>query len=81
MGILQLQLLIILTIVICSLLGGKKGGLIASGVWFITSLIMMRSNIFSVLQLVTVAISFQLGLLIGFIRDYIYKRVARKNEV
>ncbi|MGL5379392.1 hypothetical protein [Clostridium sp.] len=80
MDIIQLQLLIILTIAICSLLGGKKGSLMASGVWFITSLIMMRSSMFSVFQLVTVAISFQLGLLIGFIRDYIYKRVVRKNE-
>lgn len=79
MDIIQLQLLIILTIVICSLVGGKKGGIIASAVWFIASLIMMRSTMFSVLQLVTVVISFQLGLLIGFIRDYIFKRIVRKS--
>lgn len=74
MGVLELQALILVTIILSAILGGKKGGIIASGVWLFTTIIIMYSDIFAGIQLITIALSFEISLLIGIGRDYYMKR-------
>ncbi|MGL5352395.1 MAG: hypothetical protein ACRDA5_03600 [Clostridium sp.] len=78
MGIIQVQILILVTIVLSAIIGGKKGGIIAGTVWFATTIIMMYSNIFVGIQLITVGFSYQMALIIGIGRDYYIKRKAMK---
>ena len=75
MGIIERQIIIFFTIVISSVIGGKKGSLIASGVWLIQTLIMLNSNFSNYIQLIVVALSFQLGMIIGIIKDLIIKKL------
>lgn len=81
MGIIERQIIIFFTIVISSIIGGKKGSLIASGVWLIQTLIMLNSNFSNYIQLIIVALSFQLGMIIGFIKDLIIKKVKKSKKV
>lgn len=74
MGFIELQVLVFITIILSGILGGKKGSLIASGVWFITSIIMMYSNVFAVLQIIVVGFSYQVSMLIGIVKDFYIKR-------
>lgn len=74
MGIIKLQIVILVTIILSGILGGKKGAIISGAVWLVASIIMMYSNIFAVIQLITVTISYQISLLIGIGRDYYMKR-------
>lgn len=81
MDIIQLQIVILATIVLSGILGGKKGSLIAGAVWLVTTLIMMYSNAFAAIQLITVAFSYQFSLIIGIGRDfYIKKRMAKLKK-
>ncbi|MBB6622650.1 hypothetical protein [Clostridium gasigenes] len=74
MGIIKLQIIILITIILSGILGGKKGAIISGLVWLVASIIMMHSNIFAVIQLITVTISYQISLLVGIGRDYYIKR-------
>lgn len=80
MGVIQLQIVILATIILSGILGGKKGSLISGGVWLVTTIIMMYSNMFASVQLITVALSYQLSLLIGIGRDYYLKRKSIKVQ-
>lgn len=44
MSFIQIQILIFLSILICSLIGGKKSSLIASLVWLIETFIVYKEN-------------------------------------
>lgn len=81
MDIIQLQIVILATILLSGILSGKKGSLIAGAVWLVTTLIMMYSNAFAAIQLITVAFSYQFSLIIGIGRDfYIKKRMAKLKK-
>lgn len=74
MGFIELQFIVFATIILSGILGGKKGVLIASAVWFVSAIIMMYSNVFAVIQIIIVGVSFQVAMLIGMIKDYSVKR-------
>lgn len=80
MGVIELQVIILITIILSGLLGGKKGALISGGVWLVTTIIMMNSNMFAAIQLITVAMSYQISLLVGIGRDYYIKRKNAKVQ-
>lgn len=74
MDFIKLQFIVFATIVLSGILGGKKGVLIASGVWFVSAIIMMYSNVLAVIQIIIVGFSFQVSMLIGMLKDYSIKR-------
>ena len=74
MEFIKLQFIVFATIVLSGILGGKKGALISSAVWFVSAIVMMYSNALAVIQIIIVGFSFQLSILIGMIKDYSIKR-------
>lgn len=78
MGVIELQLLIIITVVLSGIIAGKKGAIISGLVWLATTILMMYGDIFAAIQLITVGISYQISLIIGIGRDYYIKRRANK---
>lgn len=80
MGVIELQILIMITVVFSGILGGKKGAMISGVVWLVITLIMMYGDLFAAIQLVTVGISWQISLIIGTARDYYMKRRAIKLQ-
>lgn len=74
MGVIELQILILITIILSGIIGGKKGATISGIVWLGATIIMIYGDIFAAIQLLTVGVSYQISLLIGIGRDYYIKR-------
>lgn len=80
MGFIQIQLIIFFSIVICSLIAGKKASLMASAVWIIETLIVYKINRMNYLQIISVSLSFQIGIFIAIIRDFIVKKLKKDSN-
>ena len=80
MSFIQIQLVIFSTIIISSLIGGKKTSLIASAVWIIETMIVYRVSKSNYLQIITVSLSFQIGMLIAVLRDFIVKKIKKSTN-
>lgn len=74
MSFIQVQAIIFFSIVICSIIGGKKASLMASGVWIIETIIIYKTSKVNYLQIISVSLSFQIGMLVAIVRDFIVKR-------
>lgn len=75
MNFITIQLIIFITIILSSLLCGKKGTIISSIVWLITTFIIKKANYLGSIQFITVALAFQLGMITGIVKDFIYKKI------
>ena len=73
MSFIQIQAIIFLSIVICSIIGGKKASLMASAIWIIETIIIYKTSIVNYLQIISVSLSFQIGMLVAIVRDFIVK--------
>lgn len=80
MEFIQIQIIILLTIVISSVIGGKKASLLASAVWVIETIIVYRISHNNYLQVITVALSFQIGIVLAIIRDFISSRIKKSRS-
>lgn len=74
MSFIQIQSIIFLSIVICSIIGGKKASLMASAVWIIETIIIYKTSKVNYLQIISVSLSFQIGMLVAIVRDFIVKK-------
>lgn len=83
MTFIQIQIIIFFSIIICSLLAGKKALFISTIVWVIETSITYSLSAINHLQLITLSLSFQMGLLIAVIRDFIVGKIKknRNNQV
>lgn len=83
MSFIQIQLIIFFSIVICSIIGGKKASLIASAVWILETIAIYNTSKINYMQLISVSLSFQIGILLAVFRDFIVKRIkkVRSKEV
>lgn len=82
MNFIQIQAIIFFSIVICSIIGGKKASLIASAVWVIETIIIYKTSKMNYLQIISVSLSFQVGMLVAIVRDFIvkkFKKIASKE--
>ncbi len=82
MSFIQIQAIIFLSIVICSIIGGKKASLIASAVWVMETIIIYKTSKMNYLQIISVSLSFQVGMLVAIVRDFIvkkFKKIASKE--
>ena len=75
MSFIQIQAIIFFSIIICSIIGGKKASLMASAVWII---IIYKTSKMNYLQIISVSLSFQIGMLLAIVRDFIVKKF-KKN--
>ena len=80
MDFIQIQLIIFSTIILSSILGGKKTLLIATIVWVVETIVIYRTSHSNYLQVITVSLSFQLGMLIAIIRDIIAKKIRKQKK-
>lgn len=78
MSFIQIQILIFLSILICSLIGGKKASLIASLVWLIKTFIVYKGSRVNYIQFISVSLSFQIGMLVAITRDFVLKKIKNK---
>lgn len=78
MSFIQIQILIFLSILICSLIGGKKASLIASLVWLIETFIVYNGSRINYIQFISVSLSFQIGMLVAITRDFVLKKIKNK---
>lgn len=78
MSFIQIQILIFLSILICSLIGGKKSSLIASLVWLIETFIVYKGSRINYIQFISVSLSFQIGMLVAITRDFALKKIKNK---
>ena len=83
MSFIQNQFIIFFSIIICSIIGGKKASLIASAVWILETIAIYNTSKINYMQLISVSLSFQIGILLAVFRDFIVKRIkkVRSKEV
>lgn len=83
MSFIQIQFIIFFSIIICSIIGGKKASLIASAVWILETIAIYNTRKINYMQLISVSLSFQIGILLAVFRDFIVKRIkkVRSKEV
>ena len=83
MSFIQIQFIIFFSIIICSIIGGKKASLIASAVWILETISIYNTSKINYMQLISVSLSFQIGILLAVFRDFIVKRIkkVRSKEV
>ena len=83
MSFIQIQFIIFFSIIICSIIGGKKASLIASAVWILETIEIYNTSKINYMQLISVSLSFQIGILLAVFRDFIVKRIkkVRSKEV
>ena len=74
MNFIQIQAIIFFSIIICSIIGGKKASLIASAVWIIETIIIYKTSKMNYLQIISVSLAFQVGILVAIARDFIVKK-------
>lgn len=67
------------SIIICSIIGGKKASLIASAVWILETIAIYNTSKINYMQLISVSLSFQIGILLAVFRDFIVKRIKSKK--
>ncbi|WP_196001143.1 hypothetical protein [Clostridium sp. 1001271B_151109_B4] len=77
MSFIQIQGVIFFSIIICSLIGGKKASLMASLVWVIETFIVYKTSKVNYLQVISVSLSFQIGMVLAIARDFIVKRLKK----
>ena len=77
MSFIQIQGVIFFSIIFCSLIGGKKASLMASLVWVIETFIVYKTSKVNYLQVISVSLSFQIGMLLAIARDFIVKRLKK----
>ena len=65
MSFIQIQAIIFFSIIICSIIGGKKASLMASAVWIIETIIIYKTS--------------KIGMLLAIVRDFIVKKF-KKTE-
>lgn len=75
MNFITIQIIIFISIILSSLLGGKKGAIISTLVWLVTTFIMKKGNYLGSIQFITLALSFQLGMITGVVKDFIQKKI------
>lgn len=80
MSFIQIQAIIFFSIIICSIIGGKKASLMASAVWIIETIIIYKTSKMNYLQIISVALSFQIGMLLAIVRDFIVKNFKRTEN-
>lgn len=80
MNFINIQIIIFISIILFSLVGGKKLSLIASAVWIIETIMTYKLNRINYLQIITVTLSFQIGIIVAIIRDFAIKRIKRMKE-
>lgn len=83
MSFIQIQFIIFFSIIICSIIGGKKASLIASAVWILETIAIYNTSKINYMQLISVSLSFQIGILLAVFRDFTVKRIkkVRSKEV
>ena len=83
MSLIQIHFIIFFSIIICSIIGGKKASLIASAVWILETIAIYNTRKINYMQLISVSLSFQIGILLAVFRDFIVKRIkkVRSKEV
>ncbi len=83
MSFIQIQFIIFFFFFICSIIGGKKASLIASAVWILETIAIYNTSKINYMQLISVSLSFQIGILLAVFRDFIVKRIkkVRSKEV
>lgn len=77
MSFIQIQFIIFLSIIICSIVGGKKASLIASAVWIIETIAIYNTSKINYMQIISVSLSFQIGILLAVARDFIVKKIKK----
>lgn len=80
MSFIQIQAIIFFSIIICSIIGGKKASLMASAVWIIETIIIYKTSKMNYLQIISVSLSFQIGMLLAIVRDFIVKNFKRTEN-
>ena len=80
MSFIQIQAIIFFSIVICSIIGGKKASLMASAIWIIETIIIYKTSKVNYLQIISVSLSFQIGMLVAIVRDFIVKKFKKATN-
>lgn len=80
MGFVQIQIVIFFSIIICSLILGKKACLMATAIWTIETLIVYKTNKINYLQIMSLSLSFQIGIFIAILRDFIIRKLKRGSN-
>lgn len=78
MNFLHIQIIIFSTIIISSIIAGKKGTLISFLIWVIETYIVFKIDSISYIQLITLGLAFQVAIIIAIIRDLITKKIKRR---
>ena len=77
MSFIQIQGIIFFSIIIFSIMCGKKGTLIASIIWSVETIIIYKTSRSNYLQVICVSLSFQIGMIVAIIRDFIVKKMKK----
>ena len=56
MSFIQIQFIIFFSIIICSIIGGKKASLIASAVWILETIAIYNTSKINYMQLISVSL-------------------------
>lgn len=75
MSFITIQFIMFISIIISGLIGGKKGTILSTLVWGVATLITKRSIYFGNIQFITLAMSFQISLVMGIAKDFIQCKV------
>lgn len=75
MEFIYIQIVVFITIILSSIIGGKKAVFIAGLVWSLQTYITYRFSSFNYLQIITLGLAFQIGLIVAVIRDLIVKKI------
>ncbi len=78
MDFIQVQIIIFTTILISSLLGGKKALIISTLIWAIETIIVYRTSRINYLQVITISLAFQIAIVIAITRDFVIKKIKNK---
>ena len=81
MSFIQMQVLIFLSILIFSLIGGKIASLITSLIWLIETFIIYDRSKINYIQFATISISFQIGMILAVARDFILKKIKSNEDI
>ena len=77
MSFIQIQGIIFFSIIIFSIMCGKNGTLIASIIWIVETIIIYKTSRSNYLQVICVSLSFQIGMIVAIIRDFIVKKMKK----
>lgn len=74
MNFMLTQGIIATTIILGGILKGKKGAIVTGAIWLIATFFVLKNNLVSIFQLLTVVMAYQISLIIGIVSDYIKKK-------